>query len=44
MIVFDSKYFRELKFTAQQTERYLEAAHRAFRIASQSGEAEVQFQ
>lgn len=44
MIVFDSKYFKEFKFTAKQLERYLESARRDFSIASRANEAEVQFQ
>lgn len=44
MIVFDPKYFVAFKFKPKQTEQYLQAAGRDFKIASRSGEVEVQFQ
>jgi len=44
MISFDPKYFQKFKFRPNQTEKYLQAAYRDFKISRQSNINEVQFQ
>jgi len=44
MTSFDPKYFQKFKFKPNQTEKYMQAAHRDLKISRQSDIAEVQFQ
>lgn len=44
MINFDHKYFQKFDFRRNQTEKYLQAAHRDLKISKQSDIAEVRFQ